>query len=144
MVNKKGDISTTTIIMIAIGVFVLVLVIGFTTGFFGKLGGQIGDSGGGDIGTAKRSCNTLCSEAKAGLDTWTSSTYCGQLQNVGDTDGDGSADFVKCWEDPIGIVCSDKKVVGGNYVVYYVNADGACTTTADVAPDDVSTLDYYS
>lgn len=118
MANKKGDVSTTTIIMIAIGVFVLVLVIGFTTGLFGKLGAGIEGSGGGDIATVKRTCKTLCSEAKTDLDRWGTSSYCAQLQNVGDTDGDGTEDFVNCWEDPVNEECVAQKAVGSEILDY--------------------------
>lgn len=134
MVNNKADVSTTTIIMIAIGVFVLVLVIGFTTGFFGKLSGQIGAAGGGEIGTAKTNCNALCAQAKANVDSWKASTYCTQLQNVGDTDGDGSADYENCWDETIGVNCATKKAIGNKYTVYHVKGN-AC----DVTPDVVAT-----
>ncbi|MAE75241.1 MAG: hypothetical protein CL675_14200 [Bdellovibrionaceae bacterium] len=139
MVNNKGDVSTTTIIAIAIGVFVLVVIIGFATGFFGDLFGQIGDVVGGDVGAAQRNCKALCSEAKADLSSWKTSTYCTQKVSVGDLDGDGSDNYEYCWNSNVATYCGDKKPVGDGYLVYYVEGN-LCTSGSDFDTTEASEM----
>jgi len=130
MTNKKGAVSTSTIIYLAIGVFVLALVILWITGLGGKI---ITDLWGDPIDEAKTECRTLCASAKIDLSTWKASSYCSKQIDIGDIDGDGNNDFANCWADPISIRCGDKSfVTGKNYTVYYVD-EGGCTSVSEIA-----------
>lgn len=142
MTNKKGAVSTNTIVYLAIGVFVLVLVFLWLTGLGGQLINKImGDP----VDSAKSECKSLCAEAKTDLIAWTSSSFCTKAINVGDTDGDGSDNFAKCWEDPINRKCGAKKFISTDddgdslYTVYFANEEG-CGFEGPVDEDRVSEL----
>ena len=129
--SKRAQISMNTIVYVSIALLVLILIVAFTTGGLGKLFGQVGEAGPGEIDSAKARCTSICSTAKTNVDsnghaTWTDSLYCTEKFNV-DVDGSGDIDsdeVLNCWNDPISVSCSKTLAVSGGTITLDVPVDG--------------------
>ncbi len=109
MVSKKADVSINTIVYIAIAVLVLVLIVMYTTGMFGRFGGGVSRIAPQELQTIKDACTASCNNLKIAVDSsgasvWGNSDYCTRT-NQFDKDGDGVKDLVKCWDEPVNIIC---------------------------------------
>jgi len=112
MASKKAQISMNMIVYVAIALFVLVLIVAFTTGGVGKGFKGLTTTGPGELDTLKSKCTASCNQVKAtvessGTASWSTSTYCTEGYAF-DKDGDGSVgedEIFNCWESPISISC---------------------------------------
>lgn len=110
---KKGDISTSTIIYIIIGALVLVLIAIWLTGGFGAVTKGIQTGSPGELEMLKNKCIQNCNMAKssvqtAGASAWGNSIYC-TTPYAFDTNGDGAAESINCWQNPVNVKCSIPK-----------------------------------
>ena len=111
--SKRAQISMNTIVYVAIALLVLVLLVAFTTGGLGNLFGQVGETGPGEVDSAKARCTTICNSLKTEVATsghsgWTTSQYCTEEFSI-DIDGSGDIDaneIINCDDVPISTACS--------------------------------------
>ena len=134
MINKKGQgLSTTTIILLILGILVLVfLIIGFTTGF-GKLAPFLSKNNAGSISTAcEISCNTgekfgFCSESRdlSADGVKIDDVTCNYLAEKESKYGIELCPEISCDEDPADSkeeVCGDSDNAGKTFQVVIDNA----------------------
>ncbi len=111
--SKRAQISMNTIVYVSIALLVLILIVAFTTGGLGNLFGQVGETGPGELDSAKARCTTLCNSLKTEVATsghsgWTTSQYCTEEFSI-DIDGSGeieSEEIINCDDAPILTSCS--------------------------------------
>ena len=111
--SKRAQISMNTIVYVSIALLVLILIVAFTTGGLGNLFGQVGETGPGELDSAKARCTTLCNSLKTEVATsghsgWPTSQYSTEEFNI-DFDGSGTIEpdeIITCGDSGISTSCS--------------------------------------
>ena len=134
-----------TIVYVSIALLVLILIVAFTTGGLGNLFEQVGETGPGELDSAKARCTTICNSLKTEVATsghsgWTTSQYCTEEFSI-DIDGSGDIDsdeIINCWDTPIAVSCSKSLAVSGGTITLDVPVDAS---SSENACDPVGYLD---
>ena len=110
--NKKAQgLSFNMIVVAIIALFVLLLIIAWATGAFNFLFGQtktVAEATDVDVTAAQTKCTQYCLQAQTidNIDDWQASTYCKHTFTGKDWEGTGVPQDKKCWQFPIGSLCS--------------------------------------